>query len=230
MTDLYPAKILDKKHLAEAQVLLAIDVPREVWSGHIYHSQYVSLVLPDMEPWHGTIACRPGYESLEIHVKDVGERSARISALEPGDELQVTTPMGDGFPILGHRSVNVILGAAGVAICAMRPLIQEIMLARGDWRRVMLFYGERTADRFSYIDERQDWKEMNIEIFLTASQPSLGTSWMGQSGYVQDYLLELWPDVGDTVAFVAGKDDMVTDFTHALYRLGMPPNSIMLNI
>jgi len=229
MPELYEATIINKKPEAEAQVLLTLRVPKEVWSRHIYHSQYVDLVLPGMAPWHGTIACRPGFEDLEFLVKDVSERSHRISSLEAGDELQVSLPTGDGFEILAVRNHDVILAATGVAICALRPVIQEILLARGDWGRVMLFYGERTADRFAFIEEQETWKERKIEVHLTASQPSKGTYWKGATGYVQDYLVEVEPDVGNAVAMLAGKDGMIRGFSDNVMRMGMSPNRIFLN-
>ncbi len=230
MPVLFPARVSAIQSVAEAQVFLRLDVPREVWSAHIHPAQYIEFALPDMEPWRGTIANRPGCEFFEFLVKDVGKRSHRITELKSGDEILVSKPKGPGFPVAANRRNNVILAASGVAICAIRPVIMEILLERGEWRRVMLYYGERTADRFAFIEEREFWREERIEVHLSASRPAEGTYYRGHTGYVQDHLLEIAPDIRDTVAFIAGKDEMVDGFTDALMRLGLLPNRIFLNI
>jgi len=230
MDDLYCAQVIEKRPVAEAQVLLTVDVPVEVWSAHLQPAQYVDLVLPGMGPWRATIASRQGQEFFEFLVKEVGERSRRIAALEPGEEIQISRPKGEGFPLLMHRRHNLILAACGVAICAMRPVILDILLARSDWGRVLLFYGERTADRFAFLDEQDKWREGKVEIFLSASRPAEGTQWKGHAGYVQDHILETAPDTRDTVAFVAGKDEMIDGVRLALGRLNLADNKIILNV
>jgi len=230
VNDLFPACVVTNQPAAEAQVLLTLDVPREVWSAHIQPAQYVDLVLPEMPPWRGTIANRPGRERFEFLVKDVGERSHRIATLAPGEEIQTTLPLGDGFPVLVHRRMDIVMVACGVAICAMRPVVEEILLQRTDWHRVVLFYGERTADRFAFTEERERWRESDIEVHLSASRPSEGTYWSGHAGYVQDRILEVAPDVRDAVAFLAGKDGMIDEARSALMRLNLPENRIILNL
>lgn len=229
MSETYPASVIEKKPIAEAQVLLTVDVPVEVWSEYIRPSQYVDFILPDTKPWHATIASRQGQPFFEFLVKDVGERSHKASMLEPGDEFEITKPMGEGFPLLAHRRHNLILAACGVAICAMRPVIQDILLARNDWHRVMLFYGERTADRFAFIDEQEFWRESSIEVHLIASRPAEGTRWKGHVGWVQDLIHEIRPDTERTVAFVAGKDEMIAGVRDALARMNLPENLVFTN-
>jgi len=229
VTNFYPAKIRSVEPAAEGQVFLMLDVPPEVWSQHKQPAQHVKLSLPGIEPWSGTIANRPGYEFFEFLVKDIGDRSHKIASLQSGDEINISLPAGPGFPVVAHRRHNLILAATGVAICAIRPVIMEILLSRRDWGRIFLFYGERTADKFAFIEERPMWAEYSIEIFLSASQPAEGTYFRGHTGYVQDKLVAEAPDIRNTVAFLAGKDGMIEGFTQELVRLGLNPNMIFLN-
>ena len=230
MPDLFPARVKSSRPDAEAQTFMVLDTPREVWSVHNQPAQYVDFVLPDMPPWRGTIANRPGRETFDFLVKDAGVRSHRIATLAPGDELMLTRPAGAGFPVLAVRGMDILMICCGVAICAMRAVVEEILLARSDWGRVMIFYGERTADRFALIEERERWRESGIEVFLTASRPSVGTYWRGHVGYVQEHLAMVAPQVRNAVAFLAGKDGMLDDSGVVLERLGLPRNRILVNV
>jgi NAD(P)H-flavin reductase len=210
--------------------MLGLDVPRDIWAAHREVAQYVDLVLPGIAPWRATIASRPGRERFDFLVKDAGARSHRVALLAPGDQIGITLPAGDGFPINAYRRMDVMLIACGVAVCAMRAVIEEILLARLEWHKVGLFYGERTSDRFAFVEERERWREADINVHMVASRPSQGTSWSGKSGYVQDVILEMEPELRETVAFIAGKDQMVNDTITVLERLGMASNMIVLNI
>jgi NAD(P)H-flavin reductase len=137
--------------------------------------------------------------------------------------------MGDGFPVLAYRRMDVIMAACGVAICAMHAVIDEILSARSEWNAIHVFYGERTADRFAFIEERERWREVGIDVHLAASRPAEGTYFRGFAGYVQDCILETLPETSNTVAFVAGKDAMVDGVRASLERLYLPSNRIILN-
>ncbi len=226
---MFAASVLSAVSMTEAQVFLRLGVPREVWAGHTQPGQYVELVVGDIDSWHGTIANRPGRETFDFLVKDVGERSHLIASLRKGDQLMISAPEGEGFPLNAHRRRDIVLAACGVAICAMRAVVEEILLARDDWWRVRLFYGERHADRFAFLEEIEAWRRESIDVYLTASRPSEGTAWRGQVGYVQDHLLEIRPDLANAVAFLAGKDAMIAGFAQMLGRLGMPLNQVFLN-
>ena len=230
MPELYPARVLESRPEAESQVLLTFEVPKEVWSEHIQPAQYVELVVGGLNPWQGTVANRPGRETFDFLVKDVGERSHRIAGLSEGDEVLVSRPRGPGFPVEAFRRYDVILMAAGVAICAMRAVIEEILLNRTEWGKVLVFYGERTADRFAFGQERERWRESGIEVHLSASRPAEGTYWRGHAGYVQEHILEVSPDLREAVVFAAGKDGMIDGIRRVLGRLGLPPNRLLLNI
>ncbi|MCX6645024.1 MAG: hypothetical protein NTY09_01495 [bacterium] len=229
MPDLFTAKVESIAPMAEDQFFLLIDVPKEIWKEHRQPSQYIEISVPGHKPWRGTIANRTGQEFFEILVKDKGGRSHTIASLQPNDLIRISKPMGAGFPIHAHRNFNIILACSGVAICSMRPVIQEILLARGEWGRVSVFYGERTDLHIAFRQEQERWREAYIDVYLSASRPSEGIYWKGHVGYVQDYLMEIRPEIRNSVAFLAGHDEMIQGFSDVLLRMGMPMNMIILN-
>lgn len=230
MSELFPAKVTQKVPAAESQFLMSLEVPREVWVAHNQPAQFVDFVLPEIKPWRATIANRPGRELFDFIIKEKGERSTRIASLNPGDEVKITKPQGFGFPILAYRGHDVILITCGVAIAAMRAVIQEILLSRWDWANVSLFYGERTADKFVLFEEREKWREAGIDIYLSVSRPAEGTYWNGHVGWVQENILRLRPNVLRAAVFVAGRDDMIENVRATMLMLNLSPDKFILNI
>lgn len=229
VSTIHRAKVVSNDRVTEGQYFLTLEVPPQALAEHRWPSQYVEFHLPEIEPWHGTIANRPGQDHFEFLVKDKGGRSYSVAMLNPGDEIGISEPKGEGLPLLANRNHNIILCATGVAICAMRPVIQDVMLNRSDWKRVWLFYGERHADLFAFGEERERWRESKIETFLVASRPHEGTYWKGLTGYIQDHYSGIELNMKETVAFLAGIDAMIEDFTDVLLRAGMRPNQVFLN-
>ena len=229
MAETYTARVHYLLPEAERQFFLSINVPPEVSASHIQPAQFVKMSPPDQKPVSITIANRPGRERFEFLVKDQGERSHGLVSLNKGDELNITTPMGPGFPISQHKGKDIILGANGVAVSAVRAVIEEILLARSDYGKVAFFYGERTGAHFAFLNEHANWVEGGIQLHLCASRPVEGGTWQGPVGYIQDNIERVAPEVRNTVAFIVGSDNMMTLCRETLGRMGLPPNEVYLN-
>jgi NAD(P)H-flavin reductase len=229
MTETYKGKLASIANVAMRQFFIEIDAPSEVIDAHVFPAQFVRIGPVDHKLVSITIANRPGRDKFEFLVKNQGERSHALTTLSPGDEVELTRPIGPGFPVAQFRHHNLILGCNGVAISAVRGVLEEILLARREYGKVILIYGERSGEHFAFLEEFEILKENGIEILLTASKPSVGPAWMGLTGYVQDILEQIPFDVKGTVAFIVGSNDMMNESRGVLERIGMNPSDIYIN-
>lgn len=229
MSGINTAKITSNHRIAESQYFMAVDVPQEVLAGYKYPAQYVRLGVDGEPDISITIANRPGRDHLEFLIKDKGEKSHKLAMKTSGDFLNITKPLGPGFPVSMHKHRDIVLCANGVAISAVRSVIEEIMISRLEYGRVTFFYGERTADHVAFHEEHGYWKERGIELYISVSQPYLGSGWAGQTGYLQEHIEIVSPDLTNAVAFVVGSDGMMNDTRDMLERLGLSGNRIYVN-
>jgi ferredoxin-NADP reductase len=151
-----------------------------------------------------------------------------VEAARPGAQLEVTAPFGRGFPIDKAANHDVLLFAAGSGISPIRSVLQKIVRERPHYRRVALFYGERSDDDFAFIREHASWHD--VDVCLCASRPS--ETWSGARGHVQDVararsFAQIAAD--SAVAFLCGMKTMVHAVREALVAHGIPAERTFLN-
>ena len=191
--------------------------------------QYVQLKLPSGKVGFFAIASRPGEgDGFDFLVKVGGEIPDELLAMAPGDRLEMTEAMGQGYPIQHHRGKDVLLFAVGSGISPIRSLIWYLAAHRADYAGVTLFFGARTPAHFAYQDELGAWAAGGVQVIRVTSRED-GT----EAGYVHGYVqnaVKAHPLVPDnTVAFVCGMAPMVQDVTAELGALGVPSDRIFQN-
>src|SRR5688500_14147048 len=73
----------------------------ELWQAHRHPGQYAALRLPEAErPSYMAIASMPGEAHFEFLVRGGGRFADALRDLRPGDTLEVSTPLGSGFPVV----------------------------------------------------------------------------------------------------------------------------------
>jgi NAD(P)H-flavin reductase len=155
---------------------------------------------------------------------------ALIGVAGRGAELEVTAPLGRGFPVERADGHDVLLFAAGSGISPVRALVQHLMLARSHYGKVALYYGQRRAAEFAYRREHDQWALAGVEVRLCASRPD--GDWQGARGHVQEVArADSFGGVRleRTVAFLCGMKPMVEGVRATLDEAGLPPERTFLN-
>ncbi len=168
---------------------------------------------------------------VELLVKRGGRvADAAIAIANPGTLLEVSPPLGKGFPVEEARGSDVLLFAAGSGIAPIRALVQYLLARRAEVRRVTLFYGQRHGADFAYLAEHLDWERGGVRVVLC---PSRGDdAWRGLRGRVQEVARSLafgGSAPGESVAFVSGMTAMVEDVRATLAGAGVPQGRVHLN-
>ncbi len=158
---------------------------------------------------------------------------ALIKHAAPGERVEVTAPLGAGFPVKHARDRDVLLFASGAGIAPIRALLQTLVHDRSSYGKLALYYGQRRETHFAYSREQAHWKNNNVDVVLCCSQPS--GVWNGERGYVQEVAQRhLFSSIAlnatsRAVAFLCGTHNMVRDVRATLAATGMPANQVFLN-
>jgi dihydroorotate dehydrogenase electron transfer subunit len=118
--------------------------------------------------------------TLRFLIKNVGEGTRRLCALEPGQKVLGLGPLGRPFPVTGHGPGPVILVGGGVGVPPMVYLAQRL---RAAGKALRFLQGARTAFDLLLLE---DLRAMDVTPVLTTEDGSAGTK-----GLVTEPLKEL---------------------------------------
>jgi dihydroorotate dehydrogenase electron transfer subunit len=168
------ARILDRQELAPGVILLGFDAPELVRVTR--PGQFVMVVPPGGERAAvalGIYEARGNRAGIMFFV--VGKRTEALSALGPGDTLDVVGPLGNGFTFEGAHDVAIVAGGVGIASVLLPALA---LIEAG--ARVRLLYGARTK---ALLVDRERFAEAGCEVLVSTDDGS-----DGHRGYVTDLL------------------------------------------
>ena len=115
---------------------------------------------------------------LDIVYLRVGKMTGRLAAMEPGRQLEVWGPLGNGFSPLETDSLIMVCG--GIGQTPFLTLAQESLGLRqfGDPARqvaavknVTLCYGARTEDFLACVD---DFRDLGVDVRVSTDDGSAG--------------------------------------------------------
>lgn len=120
--------------------------------------------------------------SFSVLLKAYGRGTRRMQAMQPGDRMTVTGPLGRGFPPPpGPGQPKQILVAGGVGLPPLHLQARRAAEA-GEGQAIEMYYGGRDADDLVLLEDLERW---NIRTVLATEDGS-----RGQAGFVTVPLLE----------------------------------------
>ena len=158
----------------------------------------------------------------------VGKATQRMTALRPGETLEVWGPLGNGFPVVDCD--HLILVAGGIGQTPMLPVVKHRLgtanrasQARGTAPdaasavrapRISLCYGARSID---YLAGLEDFRRTGITVHLSTDDGSLG-----HHGRVTELIEPLIDPAERTHLFCCGPDPMLAATVALADRLAVP--------
>jgi predicted ferric reductase len=174
-----------------------------------------------------SIADDPARPGLSLIIKEAGDFTRTIGALDPGTPIGIDGPYGD-FTLEAHDCDSVLLLAGGVGIAPIMGILRD-MAARRDPRPVRLAYAAGRPENFACLDEIEAAKAvLDLETMFVSEEDEPG--WRGVLGRLDRERLAGLLDGLErerNVAFICGPGPMVTAVSDALLDLGLPMKNIV---
>jgi predicted ferric reductase len=174
-----------------------------------------------------SIADSPRRPGLSLIVKEAGDFTSGIGALEPGTMIGVDGPYGN-FTLEGHDDDAVLLIAGGVGIAPIMGLLRDLV-ARGYTHPVRLAYAAGAPANFACLEEITAAEaQLDLQTLLLSETSASG--WTGEIGWLdRDRLVAMLQglDPERTVALICGPGPMVTAVSDTLIELGLPMHRLM---
>jgi dihydroorotate dehydrogenase electron transfer subunit len=194
--------IVENRPLAEDTFLLVVNAP-EV-ARRIIPGQFVMLRLPEtFDPLLGRafalfdVRKDPSGQITELVIvyQVVGKMTVRLKNVDPGAQLELWGPLGNGFPVFNAQ--HLVLVAGGIGVTPFMALAKEVLgISRfGDPARevprigkITLCYGVRSK---SYLVAVDDFRSLGVDVRVATEDGS-----EGYRGLVTDLLLKVLEEKG----------------------------------
>ena len=159
---------------------LTRDVYKMILSGDTSHvtncGQFVNIQLDGLFLRRPISVCDYDAETLTIIYKVVGKGTEQMSAMKPGEKLDILTGLGNGYDISLSGENPVLLGG-GVGVPPMYNLAKKLV-AQG--KKVSVILGFNTHSEIFYENE---FKALGCDVTVTTVDGSYGVK-----GFVTDAL------------------------------------------
>ena len=193
---------------------------------HYLPGQCAMLSIPGVGEAMFSITSSPTLtEYQEFSIKKCGCLTSWLHQMEPGQQITIRGPYGNGFPVKTDlKGKNLLFIAGGVGLAPLHSVINYVLDNRTDFGTVDVLYGSRSADDLLDLDEIQNsWMKKDINVHLTIDRPQDG--WDGHVGFVPNYVTELGFDP-DKNALVCGPPIMIKFTLQALTGLGFKKEQV----
>ena len=165
-------------------------------------------------------------EFMEFSIKKCGCVTQFLHSIEPGQQITIRGPYGNGFPVdTDFAGKDLLFVAGGIGLAPLRSVINYVRHYRSRYGTVDIVYGARSKDDLvDYEEIIHEWcKEDGINVHLTIDAPQEG--WDGHVGFVPNYVKELGFDTSKTVV-MCGPPIMIKFTLAGLQELGFNKSQV----
>jgi predicted ferric reductase len=169
-----------------------------------------------------SLSAAPDTGTLRITVKDLGDGSARVAALQPGTRVFVEGPYG-ALTGEAYTGGPVVMLACGIGVTPLLALLGELPYEAGE---ATLIYRARSEAELAFrADLDRLAQERGVEVVHLLGPRAGDASWLPQDLAELDdvdVLYDLAPDIADAEVYVCGPDGWAAAVRAAALAAGVP--------
>ncbi len=204
------AKVVAVEPLTASVVLLKLRLPPLPEVAY-RPGQYMNIMLPDAGARSFSMACAPTPENMvDFHIRRISNgyfTDGILNELQPGDSLDIEAPLGT-FCYRPDDWRPMILAATGTGLAPIKAIL-ESLLDSDDCPPVSLYWGMQTEGDLYLRDEIESWRDRLYEFEFVPVLSRADEGWAGRRGYVQDAIVQDYPDLSEHAFYLCGSPQMI---------------------
>lgn len=189
--------------------------------------QFVEISIPGVGGFPVSV-CEAADGGLVVScIRKAGRVTTALFGLEPGAQVGLRGPFGNGFDLKQLQGRDVLLMAGGLGMAPLRALLHTLLDA-GARRRLIILYGARKASELLFRDELVRLASDNvIELLFSVDVAEGMTEIPGtpicKIGLVTELLDGVRLQAETTAAVVSGPPALYRSGLEKLAELGLQP-------
>jgi NAD(P)H-flavin reductase/ferredoxin len=188
--------------------------------------QYLRVSMPDGDTRNFSMANAPREsDGVQLHIRRIpgGQFSEGVLArLAKGDKLTVEIPYGEFYLRTGSDKPIVCL-ATGTGFAPIKSIVEDL-IARGNTRRVRLYWGGRRRQDLYLLDVTDRWSARVPWLTFTPVLSEPDADWSGAAGLVHQAVLRDIPDLSGWQVYACGNPAMIRNAEQDFQALGGLPD------
>jgi len=160
-------------------------------------------------------------------IKELGDFTAKIKQLKPGDRVFVDGPYGS-FSVDKFACRQIVFIAGGIGSAPVMSMLRTLA-SRKDERQIIFVYGNPGYEDIIYREELETLqKQLNLKLIHVLENPP--ADWQGEQGYITQSILarHLPENYKDWIYFLCGPLPMTNAVGKCLHALHIPKKHIHL--
>ena len=165
-------------------------------------------------------------EFMEFSIKKCGCVTEWLHQCEPGQQITIRGPYGNGFPVdTDLKGKDLVFIAGGIGLAPLRSVINYVRDKRDDYGKVTVIYGARTdGDLVDYEEIKNEWmNEKDFSVHLTIDRET--PTWDGNVGFVPSFVEQVAPDPS-AIGLICGPPILIKLTLVGLQKLGFSTEQI----
>ena len=168
-------------------------------------------------------------DSLDHTIRAVGRVTKAIARLQPGDELGIRGPFGQGWPLDDAQGKDVVIVTGGLGCAPVVGAIEYIFRRRSQYGTVKILHGVKTPHDLLYRERFDVWRRHpDTEVLLTSDQPD--KTWHYHVGVVTELFEQVAVDPARTMVLMCGPEIMMRLGVPILMQRGIPATAIYASL
>lgn len=218
-----PCRIHSIEALASDVLRIVLRLPPSAEFSFI-PGQYIDVIGPEsVRRSYSLAAANVLDKKLELHIRavDGGLLSQYwFGQAKVNDLLRFNGPLGTFF-LRDTKDLNLMFLATGTGLAPIKAILESMVLRGVDKlpRSVTVIWGGRSKK-----DLYMDLSSIAVNHLFVPVLSRAGAEWTGARGYVQQVLLSMNPDLGNTAVYACGSDAMIRSAKSSLIGAGLPAN------
>lgn len=189
--------------------------------------QCAMLSIPGVGEGMFSITSSPtNTEFMEFSIKKCGCLTSWLHMMEPGQQITIRGPYGNGFPVTtDFQGKDLLFIAGGIGLAPLRSVINYCRDKKDEFGSLHIIYGSRSMDDLvDYQEILDEWmKDENVRVDLTIDREQEG--WDGHVGFIPNFVKEIEPDLNRTV-LICGPPIMIKFTLDGLRELGFSETQV----